>query len=323
MQELQKRYRSGLLGVAVGDALGATLEFMSREEIERRYGTLREIVGGGWLRLAPGEVTDDTEMTLAVAEGILEDPDDPIDSIGEGFIAWYEKRPKDIGRTCQLAIESALSFSIGSKPNWGAASTAVREHLGEQAAGNGALMRTLPVALAYYGDDHRVDSMSARVAEMTHPTRDAAWSCSLYSLLVCRLLDGIDKEEALRWVYEWTRYQDAPPLFKPPGTVDAPHGSVSGYTVDTLQAALWAFQTGVDAEDVIVRAANLGGDTDTVAAIAGGLAGVYYVQIPERWVNAIEPSVRQHIEELADGLCALADHAAGDRPHPVRMRGQL
>lgn len=304
MPSLAARFHAALLGVACGDALGATLEFMNRDEIRRRYGTLREIVGGGWLGLAPGQVTDDTEMTVAVAEGILARPDDPVEAIGERFIAWYRTGPKDIGGTCRLAIRSAIELGGNGRANWQAAASAVRERLGEKAAGNGALMRTLPVALAYYGDDRRVDRMAGMIARMTHPTQAAVWSCSLYCLLVCRILDGMEKEEALRWVFEWTRYQDAPVIFTPQGTLEEPTAEVSGYTVATLHAALWAFATGLDAEDVIVRAANLGGDADTVAAVAGGLAGAYYADVPERWLRVLDPSVKEQLEGLSGRLAA-------------------
>ena len=102
------RIRGALYGVAVGDALGAPLEFMTAEEILSKYGApVREMVGGGWLSVVPGEVTDDTQMTLAVAEGIIENPENPIPAVGRRFIDWHDSAPKDIGNTCRDAIQSA------------------------------------------------------------------------------------------------------------------------------------------------------------------------------------------------------------------------
>ena len=94
---LYSKIRGGLWGVAIGDALGATLEHRWRDEIKAKYGQLREIVGGGWLDLKPGQWTDDAEMTLAVAEGIIEYPKLPVEPIGDRFLKWYRKGPIDIG----------------------------------------------------------------------------------------------------------------------------------------------------------------------------------------------------------------------------------
>jgi ADP-ribosyl-[dinitrogen reductase] hydrolase len=103
--KLLDRVKGGLYGVAVGDALGGTTEFMSTREIEAKYGYLTEIIGGGVWRLKPGEVTDDTMMTLCVAEGILENPGEPVEAIGRFFMKWYHSQPKDIGNIIRHAFE--------------------------------------------------------------------------------------------------------------------------------------------------------------------------------------------------------------------------
>ena len=87
------KIKGGLFGVAIGDALGATTEFMSRGEIEEQYGYLTEITGGGWLNLKPGETTDDTELTIAVANGLMKNPDNPLGWIGDEIKKWVEKIP--------------------------------------------------------------------------------------------------------------------------------------------------------------------------------------------------------------------------------------
>lgn len=299
MVSMRDRIKAGLLGVACGDALGATVEFMHPREIREQYGVLREIVGGGWLKLDPGQVTDDTEMTFAVAQGIVESPDDPVPAIGARFIGWFEGGPIDVGGTCGLAIRIAIIKRKEGALNWSDVSEEVWRTLKHQAAGNGALMRTLPVALAYHRDPERLRVMAHNVAAMTHPAPEAIKSSVLYCRMVADLLAGRSKEEAFSRAGEWARHEGLGAVFGGGNRVIEPEGDVSGYSIHTLQAALWAFQTGRDTEDVIVRAANLGGDADTVAAIAGGLAGVYYGDVPERWVEALDPVTRNEIERLA------------------------
>ena len=102
--DIHDRILGGLFGVACGDALGGTLELMSKYEIEREYGYLKDIIGGGCWNLQPGEVTDDTLMTIAVAEGILHNPENPIEYIGKYFIKWYDSNPKDIGNIIRIAL---------------------------------------------------------------------------------------------------------------------------------------------------------------------------------------------------------------------------
>lgn len=306
MVEIRDRFKAGLLGVACGDALGATVEFMHPQEIRAQYGVLREIVGGGWLGLEPGQVTDDTEMMVAVAKGIIEAPSNPIEAIGREFIKWLESGPIDVGATCALAIQIAICQKEEGVLNWSAVSKEVRQSLGERTAGNGALMRTLPVALAYHSDLPRLRDVSGRIALMTHPSLKAVNSCVLYCEMVAGLLAGKRKAEMFSWASERARELGMGAIFGDGARVIEPEGAISGYTIDTLQAALWAFQTGEDAEDVIVLAANLGGDADTVAAIAGGLAGVYYGELPQRWLDVLDHGVRGELEGLAENLVSLA-----------------
>ena len=104
MTNLKNHIAGALYGVAVGDALGGPLEFMTAEQIKKTHGRVTTMIGGGWLNLRPGETTDDTAMTLAVAEGIIANPEDPTEEIGRRFLAWADSGPKDIGGTCAAAI---------------------------------------------------------------------------------------------------------------------------------------------------------------------------------------------------------------------------
>ncbi len=300
----------GLYGVALGDALGATLEFMSAGEIRQQYGVHREITGGGWLDLEPGEITDDTEMTLLVGEGILEAPDNPVGPVGKGFVSWYKTKSKDVGNTIRMSIENYLKLG-----NWNEAAKQAAKTLQGKTAGNGALMRTLPVSFAYHGDPEKIADRSRRICRMTHWDLLAEMTGVFYNLLVTCLMQE-EKHAAWEKTWEWFAaylYQEADT-----GTVkllsslndllqrDYTGLKATGFVYDTLSSALWCFYNTGSAEEAIVRAVNLGDDADTVGAVTGGLAGVYYGYdaLPERWLKLLKN--KERIERLSKGLTKLA-----------------
>jgi len=287
--ELADRIRGGLYGVAVGDALGGTTEFMSRREIAERHGYLTEIIGGGVWRLEPGEVTDDTMMTLCVADGILESPADPMGAIGDRFLAWLASDPKDIGNI----IRRVLTTYGGS---WFEAAMLADLDLG-QSAGNGSLMRCLPVALGYpnWGDVARVTRMQSK---MTHYDELCNEACELYNRIAFRILDDeSDLREAIRRTITGTAYEDL--LSGEPGC------EPSGYVVHTFRWVLHLLLTSDSFEEVVQRAANQGGDSDTIGAIAGGLAGVHFgfEGIPECYASRI--LIRDRLDRTSENLLAL------------------
>lgn len=108
MLTIEDKIKGAFFGVAIGDALGAPLEFMNKKEIQHKYGTVKNMIGGGWLNVDPGEITDDTQMTLAVAKGIIECPDAPEPYVGKYFIDWLKTNPKDVGRTCRVSINNVI-----------------------------------------------------------------------------------------------------------------------------------------------------------------------------------------------------------------------
>lgn len=362
---IEDRVKGGLYGVAVGDALGATVEFMSRDQIRQKYGVLRDIVGGGWLNLRPGEWTDDTEMTLAVAEGIIADPDDPVPYIGQAFIRWRNTNPPDIGNTTRTVLDSAhwtrvlrlaenyslamrptdkadirarmntekltpddiqhiyknLAFRMGVikdkstfvKNGWFNAAESVDMVFGHT-AGNGALMRTIPVALAYR-DVGEIFEQSMEIARMTHWDPKAGLSCALYCLIARNLLvDTRSKHVAIATAkqaliraqsfmdFEMAWREDPALDFQLPIKVN--DLKPTGYTVDSLLCAMWAFTSHESLEEAVVAAVNLGGDADTIGAIAGGLAGIYwgYGAIPDRWLEKFTPEQRARLDRAAEGL---------------------
>jgi len=141
--QLFDRALGAYLGLAIGDALGATVEFMTPREIRHQYGVHRDMVGGGWLRLKPGQVTDDTTMSLALGEALLQGQQQgrPFDVglMAEAFVRWWRGKPVDCGNTCRRGIMRYLADgSVQGPPQAGD-------------GGNGALMRNLPVALATLG----------------------------------------------------------------------------------------------------------------------------------------------------------------------------
>lgn len=265
--------KGGLFGVAIGDALGATTEFMSAEEVRDQYGKVTDIVGGGWLELSPGEVTDDTAMTIAVAKGIIRNKENPIAEIGEEFLRWYKTNPPDVGNIIRTV------FSLYDGDWFKAASRACRE-LGGRCAGNGSLMRCLPIALAY-ADQEKMEEITVLHSRMTHADEKATEACLIYNRIVFRLLRGEKLSEAIRQEIVYTRYE---PLL----TV-APSCPPDGYVVHTMGWVLHWLLRCESFEDVVISATNMGEDSDTIAAIAGGLKGleVGYHQLPSRFTEKI------------------------------------
>lgn len=267
----------GLFGVACGDALGGTLEFTSKEEGEKLYGYHKDIIGGGRLGLRPGDVTDDTTMAIAVAEGILENPELPINAVGRNFVEWYNTNPPDIGMTCRYAIDKYTRCG-----DWKEASLYVHKATNGMTAGNGTLMRCIPAALYYKNYDKMVE-VTKEQSIMTHYDKKASEACVLYNTIVYKYLNGEEKLKAIKGVIqEHKKYGEVLSMKKC-------ELNPSGYVVDTLQCALWCFINNSNIEDIICEAVNLYGDPDTIGAIAGGLAGVYYGynSIPERWRNKL------------------------------------
>lgn len=280
--------RGALYGVAVADALGATLEFMSAAEIARRYGTLRDIVGGGWLALRPGQVTDDTEMTLAVAEGIAEQPDAPVEAVGRRFIEWLDTQPRDVGRTCAVALNYAR------RRGWADAARFAHYDLGGRSAGNGSLMRSAYPGL-WYADRAQALRVAVELSRMTHYDPLASEACELYTEAIWDMArGGVPARQALKAAFGGTRYQAA--------LAGQAQLDPTGFVVDTLNCALDAVARTSSLEDAIVRAVNLGGDADTVGAVAGGLAGAMYGydSIPTRWREALDVRTRARLDAAAE-----------------------
>ncbi|KRE86316.1 ADP-ribosyl-(dinitrogen reductase) hydrolase [Paenibacillus sp. Soil766] len=291
--DLLDKIKGGIYGVAIGDALGGTTEFMSVPEIKARYGYLTEIIGGGVWRLEPGEVTDDTMMTLCVAEGILAKPDDPLAAIGEQFMKWYQTRPKDIGNIIRHTFENV-------EDSWFEAAYVTHIEMG-QSAGNGSLMRCLPVALAYtdWKDIERVSHMQSK---MTHYDERCNEACILYNRIAYRLLQGEAMKAVIQQELIGTAYESI--------LTSVPNCAANGYVVHTFRWVLHILLEASDFSEVVQRAANLGDDSDTIGAIAGGLAGIYYgyEEIPAKYAESI--LIKKRLDEIAVRLVGVRDGLA-------------
>lgn len=280
IDKIQDRIRGALYGVAIGDAMGGPLEFLDANEIKMRYGQVREMIGGGWLSLKPGEVTDDTQMTLCVAEGILENPSDPVQTIGRRFIEWYDSNPKDIGNTCALAIRKVKLLPNTKKAAWAAVSRETEREQHGMNGGNGALMRTIYPAVFYHDPKTRKRYVKA-IAEMTHRNDESTDICIQYCDFVHMAVFG-DYPDRDRLKH----YQE--------------NARPTGYVVDTWCNVIDALTETQSFEEAIINAVNRGGDADTIGAITGGLAGACYgyAAIPKRWIKCLDKQLTEKLDDL-------------------------
>ena len=284
------RILGGLFGVACGDALGGTLEFFTQAEGKKKYGYLKDIIGGGCWNLDVGEVTDDTMMTIAVAEGILDNLENPINSIGEEFIEWYLSKPKDVGNIINIALSDYIQNN-----DWSRTAKFAHDYCSGMSAGNGSLMRCIPVALIYE-DRNKMIEISEKQSKLTHLDEKATRACVFYNKLVDKYLDNASKIPTIREIIN--EYPEYNIVFE----ISKEELNPSGYVLDTMICSLWCFINTTTFEDAVCEAVNLCGDADTIGAITGGIAGVYYGfdNIPERWKDKI--LVKDKLIEIAEKI---------------------
>ena len=286
----QQRALGAYLGFAVGDALGATVEFMTPGEIRATYGVHRKITGGGWLRLKPGQVTDDTQLCLALGSALLASEQWNLRAVADAFVVWMRSSPADIGHTCRRGIRRyMLDGSLCAEP-------------AADSAGNGAAMRNLPLVLATLHHIQAFTRCSLEQAHLTHhhPLSDTA--TLMLGRLTQQLVLGGTVHEAHATVAAFVARH---PEFR---FVPWP-GRTSGYIVDTVQTVFDAFFSTSGFEECVVRAVNRGGDADTAGALAGQLAGACYGvdAIPPHWLKRLDPAVQAAIRRQTPGLIDLAE----------------
>jgi len=285
--------------VAVGDALGAPVEGMSQEDIRRRYGVLRDMKGGGWLGLAPGRYTDDAAMMLCIARSIVERKRfDPQDVAGK-FVAWLDAGAIGIGRTTFIALTQ-----IKQGMPWDQAGERTRDMLGELAAGNGSIMRCAPIGLLNYDDTPKLIRDSLDSSRITHSDPRACWSTVAVNLMISRLVRG--KEDIVPDILPYIEEASVARAICQVGELTREQLVPSGFVLDTLKCALWVFLNTSSFEEALIEAVNLGGDADTIGAVAGALAGAAYgvEAIPSRWLENLQD--RDEILRLATEIWKLA-----------------
>ena len=292
-ERLADHARAAYFGLAIGDALGATVEFLTPNEIRHQIGVHREVIGGGWLRLKAGQVTDDTSMSLALGNAIVAHGCVDAHAAAQAFDAWMRAKPVDIGNTVRRNL---IQFRKTGNPE---------AELSEHDAGNGAAMRVLPVALACYGQPEKEVIFSNRAqAHVTHHNILSDDACETLIFMVQDLLAGRDVLEV--------RQQRAEALVSrhPVFAFNKKRSeNPSGYVVETVQAVFQAFFSTDTFEDCLVDIVNRGGDADTTGAIAGMLAGARYglAAIPKRWLSKIDGRILGQCSEQAASLLALAE----------------
>lgn len=259
------RIKGALYGFAIGDAMGATTEFLTSGQIQNRYDGVDDIIGGGWLNLKAGDVTDDTQMSMCIMEAIMKSGkatnDVILGNIKDNFIMWYMGVPKDVGAACASGIEYMMMGHTGATKD-------------DKVLGNGSLMRALPIALL----GSNFVELNILQGRMTHNNEKCDGYVGLYHNVISTMV---------------TKDIDV--------TINSDIKSKpTGYIVDTFNnVCYWSSKDSF--EDCIIGAVNDGGDSDTIAAISGSLSGARlgYQAVPEKWINKLDKEVRTVLDKYA------------------------
>jgi ADP-ribosyl-[dinitrogen reductase] hydrolase len=275
-----------LIGLAVGDAIGTTLEFEARDATP----PVIDMVGGGPFKLKVGQWTDDTSMALCLADSLIACDALNEHDLMERFCRWYEAGENsstgecfDIGITTRQALEQ---FRRTGDP--------VAGPTDPRLGGNGSIMRLAPVALRYWNNSERLRDVSRRQSYVTHGATEAVDACEALAMVLASLIEGKPLTDVL------------PASYGPfcPGVQAIMDGSYrgkarsaihsSGYVIHTLETALWCVSETTTFRDALLLAVNLGDDADTVGAVTGQLAGAAYglTEIPQEWVIRLASNER-------------------------------
>lgn len=292
----------GIMGLVVGDALGVPFEFKQRDTFK-----CTDMVGYGTYNQPAGTWSDDSSMTLATLESLVKNQGNiDLEDIMQNFFNWFchghftpHGNVFDIGNATRSAISR---YRLGA---------AIENCGGRNVTdnGNGSLMRILPIA---FMNDPTNDDVH-KVSGLTHAHPISLKACEIYALTAVGLMveEDEDKEEVIKIS---THFETDKTFARIKSLKHVPRDDIrsTGYVVDTLEAALWCFLHTDSYKDCVLEAVNLGGDTDTIAAVAGGLAGIYYgvggeKGIPEEWIDQIVK--KEWIKELCDKMETIAENA--------------
>ena len=303
-----KIVKNMLLGLAVGDALGVPVEFDSRRSLQENPVTNMRS-GGSWGQPA-GTWSDDTSLTVAAMDSIIRRGKIDYADIMENFLRWYERgdftangNRFDVGNTTRSAI---VRFSRKLLPPTKCGATEKNSN------GNGSLMRILPATLYLFGTSGKIGGDELKIihefSALTHGHIISKISCGIYSLIAAQLLSGKNLVDAFRiGIDDAKKFYGDNDAFKHFSrlcdenfaALPEENISASGYVVDTLEAAVYCLLNTDDYKTLALKAVNLGEDTDTVGAVAGGLAGIIYgvESIPVEWLETLKR--RDYLEKIS------------------------
>lgn len=302
-----ERYKGSLLGLAAGDALGASVEFKKPGTFE----PVEDMVGGGPWNLEPGQWTDDTSMALCLAESLIKCKGfNPVDQL-ERYLKWYrEGYLSSTGYCFDTGITTRRAFEKFERTHESYCGTADKKY-----SGNGSLMRLASVPLFYAKNPKEAIEKAGDSSRTTHGADVCVDSCRYLAALIVGAVNGASKEELLSENYSPVqKYWEAHPFT--PEVAEIASGSFkrreppeikgSGYVISTLEAALWAFYKSDSFKEGCLKVINLGDDADTTAAVYGQLAGAYYGKdaIPESWQKKL--TLNEMISSFAEQLLSFS-----------------
>ncbi|KAL8762623.1 MAG: hypothetical protein Q9184_001424 [Pyrenodesmia sp. 2 TL-2023] len=314
------RIRGSLYGVAVCDALGAPVEFCQRGT----FPPVTSIRYNGHFDLAPGCWTDDTSMTLCLAQSLVESNGvfDTQDQVKK-YIQWYEQGyMSSTGKCFDIGNATRNALAIWRKHLKGAARGEEDMASGQKTVdgslkkkmqcGNGSLMRVSPIGLMFHKDEAKAVEYAALSSQVTHPYPTNAEACMAYTKMVAATFKNCSKAGLASIIADWafedpdlkSRFEKYSDL-RSWKEVESDRISSSGYVVHSLEASLWALFTTDSFEEGALKVVNLGDDADTVGAIYGGIAGAFYgvEAIPEKWLTLLE--AKDVVDAVVEGVVAL------------------
>ncbi|SEJ91217.1 ADP-ribosylglycohydrolase family protein [Paraburkholderia diazotrophica] len=295
MNQLE-RFEGCLLGLACGDAVGTTVEFKPRGS----FRPVTDMTGGGPFGLKRGQWTDDTSMALCIATSLVEHRRFDARDIMQRFCRWMDDGYLSSNGTC-FDIGGTVSDALYRYKDTGDVYAGAEDRY---SAGNGCLMRLAPIPMFFHADAAAAMQKSALSSRLTHGAQECIDATRLFAALLVSALGGVTKEEILSCPHltidlcaSVKAIADGSYRRKDEDDIRG-----SGYVIDSLEAALWCFANTSSFEEAILRAANLGQDADTTAAICGQIAGAFYGVggIPEHWLEHL--AMRDDIRSLAAAL---------------------
>ena len=313
MTERENRIKGGMFGLLVGDALGVPYEFYSKEDIPP-IEQIEMVPPSGFIKHHPvdaGTWSDDGAQALCLLDSLLEKGRFDIGDFSDKLLTWYEKGLWAVdGEVFDVGIQTSLALTMYK------CGARIEDcgNIRPDGKGNGALMRVLPLALWCSGTDEELVADTHKQCIITHGNITNHVCCALYCLIAARLLNGSDFDSALsesisrlKEIYaNSSEYLDEFMFRLRPDEEGVWIGTGGGYVVDSLRSAVMIMKTAASYEEAVKQAVSLGNDTDTVACITGGLAGIRfgYDNIPVRWIEALRD--RDKAEKLIDKLIHLS-----------------